>query len=261
MRVCSGSRSNPSCVSFTETSPSSPRSSIRSSSRRYSRGRGGGLPEVRDVLAERVNWSPRPSEARRWAAASASSASSPGMNRSTVARTKRKRGRCSRSVAFPDAHRIVPRSGSMRRRAYLTRSRPRWRSRARGRRQGCPPPRVPRPRLPSRKAGSSTQVAPPFTRSSLMPRLPVARCPSTIPAETPTQTGMADHAHDLALLVGSRRVRASTSSDRLSLSGAQPPGTTRASIMAAIDARPPARRRSPRGRASRAPSTCRARRS
>ena len=39
---------------------------------------------------------------------------------------------------------------------------------------------------PSRKAGSSTHVAPAFPRSSLMPRLPVARRPATIPAEMPT---------------------------------------------------------------------------
>jgi hypothetical protein len=44
----------------------------------------------------------------------------------------------------------------------------------------------PQTMFPSRKAGWSTQVAPALIRSSLIPRLPVARCPATIPAEIPT---------------------------------------------------------------------------
>src|SRR5215212_652832 len=44
----------------------------------------------------------------------------------------------------------------------------------------------PQTRLPSRNAALSTQVAPAFSRSSLMPRDPVALTPSTMPAEIAT---------------------------------------------------------------------------
>src|ERR671916_2854305 len=44
----------------------------------------------------------------------------------------------------------------------------------------------PQTRLPSRNAALSTQVAPAFSRSSLMPSDPVALTPSTMPAEIAT---------------------------------------------------------------------------
>ena len=111
--VASGSRSNPSWVSFTDTSASMPRASILSRSFRYSPAAAVACERSSTFSPSNVNVAGSPSMARRSAAANPSSAVSPGMNRSTVLRTARNRGRCWRRVAFPDAHSKVPRSGSI----------------------------------------------------------------------------------------------------------------------------------------------------
>src|SRR6476620_7201625 len=81
----------------------------------------------------------------------------------------------------------------------------------------------PHTRLPSRNAGSSTQVAPALTRSSLMPSDPVALRPRTMPAEIATSPPwqMIAIVFPAAFICWTNLV---TDSYRRSLSGAHPPG-------------------------------------
>ena len=83
----------------------------------------------------------------------------------------------------------------------------------------------PHTRFASRKAGSSTQVAPALTRSSRIPSDPVARPPSTMPAEIaispPWQ--MMPIGLPAPWIAATKSV---TARERRSLSGIQPPGIT-----------------------------------
>src|SRR5215218_2915610 len=83
----------------------------------------------------------------------------------------------------------------------------------------------PQTRFPSRNAALSTQIAPAFSRSSLIPSEPVALDPSTMPAEIATSPPwqMMPTVLFLSCTVLTRSV---IPGSPLSLSGAQPPGTT-----------------------------------
>ena len=87
-------------------------------------------------------------------------------------------------------------------------------------------------RLPSTTVASSTQSTPAFTMSSRIAPTLVARRPLTIRAEMGTQPAWQMNAMGLSA-VSKARTSASTASERRSLSGANPPGMTRASKWAA----------------------------